>query len=560
MLDPEYLANLPEAILRLWREAELEILKDMARRISTYNYFIPAADYQNERLLAAGRTQEEILAVLSGTTKKSMPELRQMMIDAGSRCLREDAAVYTAAGLTPPAIRDSKELTAILNAGYQATAQTMKNLTRTTARTATLQFENALDSAWLQVSSGAFDADSAIRQAVKQLSEQGIEAVRYPKSGHVDTVETAVRRAIVTGVNQTAAHLQEELADELGCDLVEVSAHAGARPEHAEWQGKIYSRSGQSKKYPEFRSSTGYGTGAGLCGWNCRHTFGPYIEGSPRVWTEEKLAELNAPKYEYNGEQLTEYEARQKEKYFDRQIHRWHREAETMKAAGQDPSEARAKVKAWTAKKRDFLQNRVDLPSQSADLTDHRKQQLSSLRAKNITNVIASKGRETYEEITGRWYPDATPGSHEVKDLLEYTAPDGKTYKVDGHHVKFTYTKHEKEIAELLEREIGGEIYMVPKIDYPLGVRTPDYLFHEKPYDLKTIEGSGKNVLSSAIGKKKGQSPNFIFDTDPSPLSTEEVIQQVKRLYSSKYTRFVDEIVIIKDSHIRCVYRRKKED
>ena len=245
---------------------------------------------------------------------------------------------------------------------YRATAQTMKNITRTTARTATLQFENALDNAWLQVSSGAFDADSAIRQAVKRLSEQGIETVRYSKSGHVDTVETAVRRAIVTGVNQTAARLQEELADELGCDLVEVSAHAGARPEHAAWQGKIYSRSGQSEKYPEFRSATGYGTGAGLCGWNCRHTFGPYIEGSPRVWTDEKLAELNAPKYEYNGERLTEYEARQKEKYFDRQIHRWNREAEAMKAAGQDSAEARAKVKEWTAKKWDFLQNRVDLP------------------------------------------------------------------------------------------------------------------------------------------------------------------------------------------------------
>lgn len=250
---------------------------------------------------------------------------------------------------------------------YRATAQTMKNITRTTARTATLQFENALDTAWLQVSSGAFDADSVIRQAVKRLSEQGTEAVRYPKSRHVDTVETAVRRAIVTGVNQTAAHLQEELADELGCDLVEVSAHAGARPEHAAWQGKIYSRSGQSKKYPDFRSSTGYGTGAGLCGWNCRHTFGPYIEGSPRVWTDEKLAELNAPKYEYNGEKLTEYEARQKEKYFDRQIHRWRREEAAMGAAGLDSSEARAKIREWKGRKEDFLSNRVTLEIANAE-------------------------------------------------------------------------------------------------------------------------------------------------------------------------------------------------
>ena len=217
-----------------------------------------------------------------------------------------------------------------------------------------------MDLAWSQVSSGAFDAGSAIRQAVKKLCQQGVEAVEYP-SGKVDTVETAVRRAVLTGVNQTAAKLQEELADEVGCDLVEVSAHAGARPEHAEWQGKIYSRSGKSEKYPDFRSSTGYGTGAGLCGWNCRHTFSPYIEGSPRVWTDEKLAELSAPKYEYQGEQFTEYEAQQKEKYFDRQITRWRREAEAMKAAGQDPAEARAKVKTWERRKSDFVLNRAKL-------------------------------------------------------------------------------------------------------------------------------------------------------------------------------------------------------
>lgn len=407
MLAPEYLRTLPEPILKLWRESELTILKDMARRISTFDDFIPAAMYQNERLLASGRTQEEILAVLSKAARRSEAELRRMMIEAGSRCLRDDVEVYKAAGLTPPAIQESKELTAILNDGYKATAQTMKNLTRTTARTATRQFEDVLDRAWLQVSSGAFDANTAVRQAVKCLSEQGIEAIRYP-SGHMDTVETAVRRAIVTGVNQTAARLQEQLADELDCDLVEISAHAGARPEHAAWQGKIYSRSGRSEKYPDFRSSTGYGTGAGLCGWNCRHTFSVYIEGSPRVWTDEKLSGLNAPRYEYNGEQLTEYEAQQKERSFDRQIHRWRREEAAMDAAGLDTSEASRKVKEWTAKKRDFLQNRVDLPvaklakddiikAISFALTPVTDTSISNLKVPDLPGFSAETCRRFYE-------------------------------------------------------------------------------------------------------------------------------------------------------------------
>ena len=185
---------------------------------------------------------------------------------------------------------------------------------------------------------------------------------------------------------------------------MEVSAHAGARPEHAAWQGKVYSRSGTSEKYPDFRSSTGYGTGAGLCGWNCRHTFGPYIEGSPRVWTDEKLAELSATKYEYQGEKYTEYEARQKEKYFDRQIYRWQREAEAMRAAGQDPAQALAKVKAWERKKSDFILNRSKIQtatiSNDADI---------SLR------FSSAKMKTSFEEITGRWYHDVPihPTSHD---------------------------------------------------------------------------------------------------------------------------------------------------
>ncbi len=354
MLTPEYLADLPEEILELFYAAEQEILADMARRVATYDYWIPSAEYQRQKLREAGVLEEEILTLLSRASGTSEAELRRLMQEAGSMTLKADAAVYEAAGKKVPEIADSEPLRAILNAGYKATAQTMRNLCKTTTHTATMQFENVLDRAWLKVHSGAFDTDSAVRSAVKELAANGIQSIRYP-SGRTDSIETAVRRAVVTGVNQTSAELQLELADELECDLVEVSAHAGARPEHAKWQGKIFSRSGEDKKYPPFRQSTGYGTGAGLCGWNCRHTFAPCFPSSPPVWTEEKLAELNAPKYEYGGKKLTEYEAQQIQRHNERQIRRWKREYAAMEAAGLDTSEASAKIKQWQAVQRDFL-------------------------------------------------------------------------------------------------------------------------------------------------------------------------------------------------------------
>ena len=59
--------------------------------------------------------------------------------------------------------------------------------------------------------------------------------------------------------------------DEMGASFVEVTAHGGARPSHAVWQGRRYHRGGAvdylGQHYEDFESATGYGTGAGLCGW-----------------------------------------------------------------------------------------------------------------------------------------------------------------------------------------------------------------------------------------------------------------------------------------------------
>lgn len=109
-------------------------------------------------------------------------------------------------------------------------------------------------------------------------------------------------------------------------------------------------------KHPDLRSTTGYGKVDGLCVVNCRHTFGPYIEGSSPVWLEVKLKELDKPKYEYGGRKLTQYEAEQQQRYHERQIRRWNREEAAMNAAGLDSSEAADKLKCWRGAKADFVE------------------------------------------------------------------------------------------------------------------------------------------------------------------------------------------------------------
>lgn len=406
MLKPKQIDELPEALVELYSQVEMDIIADMARRISGMDYFIPAAQWQYCKLIEMGNCHGWIMQALSAQTGKSRREIERMMEEAGFKAIQQDAAIYKRAGLSPPELAASPWLQAVLNDGIRNTEGLFENLTGTTANTATRQFERALDRAWLQVQSGAFSQEDAIRTAIKDLSEKGVECIAYP-SGHVDHMDVAVRRAAVTGANQAALRLQDTLADEMGSDLVEVTAHAGARTgvgvaNHAAWQGKIYSRSGNSEKYPPFVESTGYGSGAGLGGFNCRHSWFPFFEGiSDPAYTQAELDEMNAPKYSYNGEKLTEYEASQKQRAIERNIRRWKREYKAMEAAGLDTSEAAGKLKRWQDRQKEFI-------SQTGLKRQTEREQVEGFGRREAAKVNAIKaGNAAVLENTTKWPTNA---------------------------------------------------------------------------------------------------------------------------------------------------------
>ena len=123
---------------------------------------------------------------------------------------------------------------------------------------------------------------------------------------------------IITSVNQTCGQLQETRANEVGWDLMEITAHSGARPSHAKWQGKIVSLSG--KKGYLSKDDIGYGEATGFKGINCRHDWHPYHKSFSRSYTQKELNKWKNEKVEYNGKKISKYDATQKQRYFERQI------------------------------------------------------------------------------------------------------------------------------------------------------------------------------------------------------------------------------------------------
>ena len=328
MLTPSYLSDVAEPLVTLWSQVENDITADIARRLVKADYLTPTAKWQIVKAREMAMSAEEIAAAVATISKKSTQTVKTLITEACSEALSKDIKQYTKAGmaLEASALPEAEGIQKLVKAGSQQTQALMRNFTRTTAKTASKAFENCLDRIWLQVQSGAFSLDASITQAISELGRKGITQIAYP-SGHTDQLDVAVRRAMVTGINQTACKVQLQGCAEMGTDLVEVTSHAGARPSHAEWQGKIYSLSGKSKKYKPFYETTGYGSGEGLGGWNCRHSFFPYLEGvSSPTFDRDQNGELGK-----SNEQV--YEESQRQRALERRVRESRRECAVLDSA-----------------------------------------------------------------------------------------------------------------------------------------------------------------------------------------------------------------------------------
>lgn len=342
MLSPEYLAACVSILLGMMDEINYAVMADIARRLVKTDILTESAEFQTERLMQNGLTLKEIQHTVSNLSNLTESEVRRIFKEANLENMESENLRAAIAGKTPLDHSANTAMANLLAAHIRKTVGDVRNLTRTTASQGQDSFFRACTLANMQVSSGAFTYDFAIKNAIRQVAKEGLK-VQYP-TGHVDKLDVAVRRAVLTGVNQSAAELNLMYADEIGADLVEVTAHMGARPSHAVWQGGIYSRSGKNSNYPSFIESTGYGTGDGLCGWNCRHSFHAYYEGSPRTYTKEYLENLDKETYEYRDKTYTNYEAGQKQRAYERAIREEKRYLAGLNAAYKETSDQALKT------------------------------------------------------------------------------------------------------------------------------------------------------------------------------------------------------------------------
>lgn len=287
MLTPQQITELAETLYPALDDLNQWITQDMVKRLMARlgrgeDAVLSGVDqWQTEVYQAAGGHLEDLQKELQKFTKQTDAEIASIFEDAAVKAWAADCAVYVANGHDVQPLALSERMVKILQDAYTRTQGEAHNFTRTTASASQKRLFKVLDEAHFKVVTGAQSYTAAVQEAVDELVQHQTYVV-YP-TGHRDTIETAVLRAVRTGISQATGDMTMQGMIDHDWDIIRTSAHLGARygdggqnpGNHFWWQGKLYSRTGRTPGLPLFAKTVGFGTGEGLGGYNCRHSFGP---------------------------------------------------------------------------------------------------------------------------------------------------------------------------------------------------------------------------------------------------------------------------------------------
>lgn len=373
--QPDILDALPEQVAELFRGLEDRLLEEICSRLKISGELNEVTVQSIKALRAQGIPLEEIEQAISEVTGVALDELDKLLDDVVVRNQRYYDDLIDKAEVTKPDILVSEEdIEAIRRQTHTELlnlSQTMGFSIRRGGKVVELTppaqaFYRALNSAEADIMSGAISYSQAIENAVRELADSGLKKVEYDSNGsrkRLTQMDVAVRRAVLTGINQLNSRYTEQSAERLGTDLFEVSAHAGARDNgvgwqnHKSWQGKVYSLRDDHPKYPSIYKVCGLGQVDGLEGANCRHRRFPFVEGiSEPSYTDGELDRIDRPDFEFQGEKYTQYEATQRQREIERTVRKYRRREIAYRAAGleEEAKAAGIRIKRLNLLYRDF--------------------------------------------------------------------------------------------------------------------------------------------------------------------------------------------------------------
>lgn len=401
-MNQEYKEKLSRQIAKNFADLEMRVMEDIVRRIRKTKKITSTADWQINRLQILGNSSEDIEKMLKDTLDASYPEMFELYDQVIDWEYVRNKDVYEQINAQFIPFEENEELQQLTDALIQQTDDNLRNITQSLGfyldygngklvlTPLAEVYQSYLDAACMDIVSGAFDYNNVLRRTVSQMTNSGLRQIDYA-SGRGNRVDVAARRAVMTGITQLAGKISDMNAERLGTEYFEIAWHAGARPTHAVWQGRVWSKE-------QLVTVCGLGTVTGLEGANCYHERYPFIPGiSERNWTDEWLEkkdrEENTPK-EYNGKEYTLYEAKQRQRQMETTMRAQREKVQLLQAGDADPDDvmlARAKYQGQL--------NEYSRFSRKMGLKEERERIYYDMRGRIATNTKEQNARYTPDMI-----------------------------------------------------------------------------------------------------------------------------------------------------------------
>lgn len=413
----------------IFKNLEEKIMADIVRRIKVAGELSGSTTYLMEQLLYMGYSNEDIKRLI----QEALEESEEYVDELYDKVLEDEylgsSPIFQAKGKEMIPFKKNPVMQNLLSFAKSSTNGEMVNMTRTlgfvkNTRTGTKAVElskfykETMDKALMEVATGTFSLDRALNDAVNTMVNSGVRWIDY-ESGHHNRIAVAARRAVMTGLAHASQEQTKNMAKELDIHTFEVSAHMGARPSHAQWQGKVYTES-------ELVSVCGLGEVTGLLGANCYHNYYMFFEGvSKRAYTDEQLEQWkDDTPTSYDGKEYTNYEARQRMRQMETNMRAQKEKIKLLKEGGASEDvikEAQARYRKQMSEYEKFS-DAMNLKTQKERITigDGKTMKGVGFADDGSSRYMSTKARIIGEEIVNLHKETRIVDDDSVLELHEY--------------------------------------------------------------------------------------------------------------------------------------------
>lgn len=400
---------------------ETKTLERIGKRIKKYGRLSLADIKSINNVVVVKGDLDLIIKDLAKVTNYNISQLKDMYGTLLAEQHLQNKPLYDYRGVKFLPYEENKTIQSIVNAYAKTTGETMINLAKTKAlcimgangKPIGMQkyYTDVLDKAVMQVTTGATDFHTAMRDSIIELGGSGVR-VDYGV-GVTRRLDTVVRQNLLWGAKQASTEYNTMIGEELGCDGIEIDWHSNPRPSHAFMQGKQYVL-GKARTINGVYFESADEALERLQDYGCLHYRTPIICGvsEPRYSAEElkRLNEQNAKKYTIDGKEYSGYDITQMQRRLESSVRNEKTTRDLAKASGDNALVKRCneRIKAYQGKYNEICEitgiqgdkKRMSIPRGTASV----KSATPTPKKVEVPKPITEEMKQTFKDYTNGKY------------------------------------------------------------------------------------------------------------------------------------------------------------